>query len=233
MRANTSTRQKSAKPDTGARGSRRDQHKTLSRQLRRQLGARSRSPLPFDKLARELSGSISEKRHPAPIPCCVSASLRGLSASCNRGAPALHLALTLCLLALLSYIAWSDLRAFRIPDHATLPLALAGALWIWLTREPLALHIGAAIVVALVFLGLGLAYRQFRKIEGLGLGDVKLVAAGALWIGAGIAQAVAIGAGLALLVTVVKLRTARHSAGDPIPFGLYLAIGIGAVFLIR
>lgn len=233
MRANPSTRNQGAKPGAGTRRACGDKNKAFTRQLRRKLGARPRSPLPLDKLARELSGGISEKRHPAPFPCCVSNSLRGLSASCNRGALPLHLALTLCLLALLGYIAWSDLRAFRIPDHATLPLALAGVLWTWLNTEPLALHIGAAIVVALVFLGLGLAYRQIRQIEGLGLGDVKLVAAGALWIGTGIAHAVALGAGLALLVTAVKLRTARHGAGDPIPFGLYLAIGIGAVFLLR
>lgn len=146
--------------------------------------------------------------------------------------PVLHLALTLLCLALLAYIAVSDLRAFRIPDHATLPLALGGLVWILFYAPSPWLDIVSAVVAGGVFLALAAGYERLRGVEGLGLGDVKLVAAGGLWVGTGIAPAVALGAGAALAVTAFRTWLGRHATGDPIPFGPYLALGIGAVLLL-
>lgn len=146
--------------------------------------------------------------------------------------PALHLALTLLCLALLAHIAVSDLRAFRIPDHATLPLAIGGLVWAFLYAPVPWLSIASALVAGGVFLALAMGYERLRGVEGLGLGDAKLVAAGALWVGTGIALAIALGAGAALAVTALLAMQGRRSMSDPIPFGPYLALGIGAVFLL-
>lgn len=135
-------------------------------------------------------------------------------------------------MALLAYIAVSDFRKFRIPDHATLPLALGGLVWAFLYAPAPWLHVISALSVGGVFLALALGYERLRGVEGLGLGDAKLVAAGALWVGSGIALAVALGAGAALAVTALRVRQGRGSMSDPIPFGPYLACGIGAVFLL-
>ncbi len=144
---------------------------------------------------------------------------------------ALALALTFGCLACLVYIAWSDWRSFRVPDHATLPLGLGGLVWAYLYASPV-VHVVAAIIAAGVFLALAIGYERLRKVEGLGLGDVKLVAAGALWVGSGIALATALGAGAALAVTLLRMRLGHAGMTDPIPFGAYLAAGIGAVFLL-
>lgn len=146
--------------------------------------------------------------------------------------PPLHLALTLLYLALLAYIAVTDLRAFRIPDHATLPLAIGGLAWVFLYAPSPWLNLAAAIVAGSVFLALAAGFQRLRGAEGLGLGDAKLVAAGALWVGTGIALAIALGAGTALAVTALHAWHGRHAPGDPIPFGPYMAAGMGAVFLL-
>ncbi len=139
------------------------------------------------------------------------------------------LALSSGFLALLAYIAWWDLRAFRIPDHATLPLALGGVFWAVLAGSP-EVHFASAVIVGAIFLGLARGYETLRDMDGLGLGDIKLAAAGALWIGPGIASGVAIGAGAALAVTLARAAMGRQSMAEPVPFGAYLALGICAVF---
>ena len=143
----------------------------------------------------------------------------------------LALSLTFGFLACLAYIAWSDWRDFRVPDHATLPLGLGGLVWAFLFASPV-VHIVSAGVAAGVFLALAIGYERLRGIEGLGLGDVKLVAAGALWVGTGIALATALGAAAALAVTLLRVRFGGAVISDPIPFGAYLAAGIGLVFLL-
>ena len=87
------------------------------------------------------------------------------------------------LLICLAALAWIDLRQFRLPDALTLPLVLLG-LGLSLTGHgpaPLDAAIGAAAGFA-VFWALGATYFRLRKIDGLGLGDAKLMAAAGAWV---------------------------------------------------
>lgn len=139
--------------------------------------------------------------------------------------------LTLCL-ALLAYIAVWDLRAFRIPDHATLPLALAGLARLAIVFPgALQLHLAIALIAGALLLAVSAAYRRLRGIEGLGLGDIKMIAAGALWTGPATAMALSIAAGVALVITFLRMARGHQEPGDPIPFGAYLALGFGGVLI--
>jgi leader peptidase (prepilin peptidase)/N-methyltransferase len=126
-----------------------------------------------------------------------------------------------------------DLRYRRLPDGVTVPLAAAG-----LALAPLTGGIGlAAAVAGLVGAGgavwlVAVAFRRLRGVDGLGDGDVRLVAAIGAWLGPyGCAVTVAVAAGAALASTVVgqMWRYGRIDRMHRVPFGTFLS---GAFWLV-
>lgn len=89
-----------------------------------------------------------------------------------------------CLALTLAWVCVTDLRAYRIPDLASLGLVAAGlglsATSPWVT--PVEALCGAALGFG-AFALLGEAYFRFRGEDGLGLGDAKLMAAAGAWLG--------------------------------------------------
>lgn len=127
-----------------------------------------------------------------------------------------------------------DRRTGLLPDMLTLPLILAGLLVALLEPEgpPWPDRAIGAAIGWLLFAGLAFAYRRLRGRDGLGLGDAKLLAAGGAWLGwQALPWVVLIGAGAALMATLVTARgdVSRHTA---IAFGPWLALGIWAMRLI-
>jgi len=144
-----------------------------------------------------------------------------------------------CLLAL----ALADLRFFRLPDPLTgalallgLGLALAGDATGWPDwPDRLA---GALIGAALgggSFLALRLGYRWITGREGMGLGDVKLMAGIGAGLGAAALPVVALLAGVSALV-LASLRAWRRGRSlrraGRVPFGAFLALAAAAVWLL-
>ncbi len=127
-----------------------------------------------------------------------------------------------------------DLSDFRLPDALTGLLVLIGGAMAW--ADPArGLHdalIGAGVGAG-AFLSIRLAYQLVRRREGLGLGDVKLMAG----IGAGLGWAalpsVALVASLGALVMtgLHALRGNRAEGSTEIPFGAYLATAAALVWL--
>ena len=130
--------------------------------------------------------------------------------------------LVACLIAL----ATIDLRTGLLPDAITLPL-----LWFGLAANSLATFADAqsaiigAIAGYLSFFVLDRSYAAVRKQQGLGGGDLKLLAALGAWFGwqalPGIvllASVSGLAASLAMIVAGRWRRTTR------IPFGPYLAL---------
>jgi leader peptidase (prepilin peptidase)/N-methyltransferase len=137
-------------------------------------------------------------------------------------------ALSLTLLAL----TFIDLDTQLLPDKMTLPLMWAGLL----------LNVGgtftslqsAVIGAAAGYLALWSVYWLFRLItgkEGMGYGDFKLLAALGAWFGWQALPAIILLSSLVGAVTGIALIVARrHTSGQPIPFGPYLA-GAGLLAL--
>jgi len=134
----------------------------------------------------------------------------------------------LCLLS--GVLAWIDIRHGIIPDWLNATIAGLGLSKAVVAGGVLAgldaVCEGAAIGV--VFWLLRRLYFAFRKIQGLGLGDVKFLAAAGLWIGV---------AGLPILLVVATLTavacagvmqfTGRQlTAQTSMSFGPFLAIGL-------
>lgn len=129
---------------------------------------------------------------------------------------------------LLMGLALCDLTALRLPDPLNAALLATGLALGALGPELGAALIGAGVGAG-VFLAIRLCYAALRGREGLGLGDVKLMAG----IGAGLGwQAlplVALLAALAALGMTLVLRRGPVARDAEIPFGAYLC---GAAALV-
>jgi leader peptidase (prepilin peptidase)/N-methyltransferase len=129
----------------------------------------------------------------------------------------------------LTALAVVDARSFRLPDALTGALAAGGIISSFVLGDPTLIDALAGALLAGGVLGLVRHfYRVLRHIDGLGLGDVKLAAAGGVWLGW-------TGVGLMILLAACGAATfaiARAGAGRPLgrsdvlPFGPFLALAI-------
>ena len=141
------------------------------------------------------------------------------------------------LLAACGWLTWTDIRFGIIPNWlngliAVLGLArafaidgMSGAL----TAATAGVAIGATLVL------LRQAYFAWRGVQGLGLGDVKFLAAAGIWTGLSdfpllllIATLVAL-----LLAGVLHLTGRAVTARTAIPFGPSLAFGLLATLVLQ
>jgi leader peptidase (prepilin peptidase)/N-methyltransferase len=129
-----------------------------------------------------------------------------------------------CLLVALAAI---DLERYLLPDRLTLPgIALGLAAQPWLPGGSLAGAAAAAAAGAAVLLAVRAGWWLLRREEGMGLGDVKMLAMiGAFlgWRGAAVALVAAVGSGAAAGLAIVAF--ARAGLRAKLPFGAFLALG--------
>ena len=123
--------------------------------------------------------------------------------------------------ALLALLAL-DVEHHWLPDRITLPLLALGLL---LGAGDLADRLLGAAIGGGALLLLALGYKVLRRREGLGLGDVKLMAALGAWLGPLLLGPLLLGAALLglLMAAVMKLGGRDLPAGGRIPFGACLA----------
>ncbi|HEY3988583.1 MAG TPA: prepilin peptidase [Acidobacteriaceae bacterium] len=162
--------------------------------------------------------------------------------------------------AMLLALAVCDAETMQLPDTLTLPLLGLGILYragdglvgemsrgtAYAWHSALALGVRGAIsaaATAVALLVLRWVYSFVRRRQGLGLGDVKLAAAIAAWLGARqmcvvFFLAVVTGALTSLLVLALRERktaipkTAKPEGPLAVPFGTFLALaGIYCAFL--
>ncbi len=127
-------------------------------------------------------------------------------------------------------LAWIDFREGIIPDWLNLAIAALGA--IHAAALGGAAFLAEAIVEAAIIGGaiwvLRRLYFMLRGVQGLGLGDVKLLAASALWVGAaGIPMQLLVASLTALLAAVgLQLGGQAMTRQTALPFGPFLALGL-------
>jgi leader peptidase (prepilin peptidase)/N-methyltransferase len=93
----------------------------------------------------------------------------------------------------------------------------------------------AVLVVGATVWLLRRLYFAIRKIQGLGLGDVKFLAAAAAWVGIAGIPVMLLAATLTALATAGVLQIAGQSMTrqTSLPFGPFLAIGLWAGLMLR
>jgi leader peptidase (prepilin peptidase)/N-methyltransferase len=142
---------------------------------------------------------------------------------------------TLCLLS--AVLAWIDIRDGIIPDWLNLSIAGLG-----LAKAVMANGSAAGIeaagegaAIGLIFWLLRRLYFGWRKIQGLGLGDVKFLAAAGIWIGvAGLPVLLLFAALTALAAAAVMQLAGRDMTRQTsLPFGPFLTIGLLLALVVQ
>ena len=164
------------------------------------------------------------------IALSVDAMLAGRGAFLLFGSYAL-----LCLIC--TAIAFIDFRRGIIPDWLNLSIAGLGLVQAAAAGgAPVAIEaIGEGVAAGAIFWLLRRLYFLWRKSDGLGLGDVKFLAAAAIWVGiAGIPTLLLIAA-LAALAAAGSLQLAgqQMTRQTVLPFGPFLAAGLLLTLLGR
>lgn len=161
------------------------------------------------------------------------AALAGALAVFIGGAPAAAVAAALFFWMLIA-LAVIDLETGYLPDALTLPLLVLG---LAANGAGLFTPFNNALIGAVAgfsaFWLIGAAFKRLRRIDGLGLGDAKLLAALGAWVGwQALAPIVFIAALTALIgVSAAKLAGNSISRETPLPFGPALAAA-GAFVMI-
>ena len=138
----------------------------------------------------------------------------------------LRLGLYCALGSLLLVLAVIDWRTFEIPNGLNLAIALLGAVQLAADWEHWSLYVIGGCSVSLLFLMLWF----LTSGKGLGMGDVKLMAAAGLLLGwPRILLAMLLGS---MAGTVIHLIRMKRGAGRKLAFGPYLAFGIWISALI-
>jgi leader peptidase (prepilin peptidase)/N-methyltransferase len=146
---------------------------------------------------------------------------------------AINAAFGTILAALALYVAAVDLDRFEIPDTGSVAILIFGLAWTIATfgfdADAFVVVFARAAATAGLLLAVRAVYETVRGIEGLGLGDVKLAGAGAVWVcWSHMLTALTLAVAAALIVVVgrcviAKERIRGHIA---VPFGTFLAPAI-------
>ncbi|RQS70772.1 prepilin peptidase [Burkholderia sp. Bp8963] len=120
-----------------------------------------------------------------------------------------------------------DIRTGYLPDSMTLPLLWAGlALNLGGTFTSLRAAVIGAMAGYLFLWSIYWLFKWLRGIEGIGFGDLKLLAALGAWMGwAALPQVVLFAAVTGAIVGLVATWRGRMRFEEPIPFGPFLAAG--------
>ncbi|WP_323121541.1 prepilin peptidase [Burkholderia alba] len=120
-----------------------------------------------------------------------------------------------------------DIQTGFLPDSLTLPLLWAGlAVNLWDTFASLQAAVVGAIAGYLFLWCIFWLFKWLRGIEGIGYGDLKLLAALGAWLGwEALPQVVLIAAVAGAVVGLVATWRGRMRFEEPLPFGPFLAVG--------
>ena len=143
---------------------------------------------------------------------------------------------------LMLVVSFVDYKHFIIPDSISLPAIPLGLLVTFFLRDttysstPILDHLFASAAAAGFLWLVRVAYRKYRGVEGLGLGDVKLSAVAGAWTGFQGTTFVLVVACMAALLYVFLLSLRHPHSVDrktAIPLGTFLAPAIWLVWTIQ
>ena len=136
----------------------------------------------------------------------------------------------------LGALAWIDFKTGYLPDVLQIALTLAGVV-VLIVGSPIGIGWAGAVLGAaingFVFWALRWIVTRIKKREAMGLGDVKLVAVGGVWLGPWALPYIMALAGLLTLLAVgiASLIQGKALWRGEMPLGPGLAVGIFAAYL--
>ncbi len=130
------------------------------------------------------------------------------------------------LILILAYLAYVDLRTFRLPDVITIPLILAGLCFNSFSSlrfiTPQESVFGGLLGYLLLWL-LNRLYRYIKKQDGIGMGDAKLLSALGVWLGWVALPSILFLASISGIIGgLIWLKLNKQNHGSAFPFGPFL-----------
>ena len=161
---------------------------------------------------------VPSNQNKTALGCAAAGLLGGLLSALTQST--FHAILYTLLFALLTAVAVIDWRIFEIPNGLNLAILALGAVQLALDTKNWKLYLIGMFSVSLIFLALWALTRG----AGLGMGDVKLMAAAGLLLGwPRIVLSMLLGSILGSIIHLVRMRA---GAGKRLAFGPYLSAGI-------
>lgn len=148
--------------------------------------------------------------------------------------PNTTLIITLMLGAVLALLSAIDLKTLRLPDWLTLPLIALGLFATYaLALDDVLWRVAAVAAAYILLFAMAAIFRRLRGVDALGLGDAKLFAASAAWVGfEGLAGVLLISSAAGLLfAAIASVFGAKIDRTTLIPFGPFLAGGFWLTWL--
>lgn len=132
---------------------------------------------------------------------------------------------TVLLLGLLVSISYVDFKEMRVPNGLSALLLVCGlGFWLLTARERLTDQMFAGIALAVVMWIIRFGHSKATGRIGLGLGDVKMAGAGAVWINPLLLPFFVFAASASGLV--YALLASKQDKNERLPFAPFLAIGL-------
>jgi leader peptidase (prepilin peptidase) / N-methyltransferase len=142
-----------------------------------------------------------------------------------------------CVLGIIAIcISWIDFRQQIIPDALNGALAFGGIAALAASEKiTLADAVFGVLVGFLVPFTLALAYQWLRGISGLGMGDIKFLAASGFWIGVtGLPWLILFASLSGLIFALAKLAVVGDvSTQTRLAFGPHLAVALFATWIFK
>lgn len=142
--------------------------------------------------------------------------------------------LYLCFVATLFALCIFDLLYMRLPDLLNLALVALGLIRCASVdgASTSGALLGAVTAGSLLYL-VRWFYHSIRGVHGLGLGDVKLGAAGGLWVEWESVGIMILVASLSACVTIVAITRSigTETMRKPVPFGPFIVVGLLVTWL--
>ena len=176
-----------------------------------------------------LGGKCRSCKAPIPLryPLVEAATGALFLASFLRFGPTLEALAAAVLCALLVALALIDVEHFLLPDVITLPgIAVGLAFSPWLSWGGLKASLLGALVGGGILLALWGGWYLLRKEEGMGLGDVKMLAMVGAFLGVrGVLVTLLGGSILGSIVGLLLMSKSEAGLKSKLPFGTFLALG--------
>jgi len=130
-----------------------------------------------------------------------------------------------------------DFDRFEVPDAAAALLFFSGFAFTFLEPVPIYDDLLGGLIWPLVFLLVAVGFRKLRGYDGLGLGDVKLMAGIGLWCGLVDTVTVLLAASFSAALALVAITTMRGenpvgTRNSGIAFAPFLCLSAWVVWLV-
>jgi leader peptidase (prepilin peptidase) / N-methyltransferase len=136
---------------------------------------------------------------------------------------------SMLLMVIFGSVSYFDFRYLIIPDFVNAGLLLSGLFVATLRgNEEFFYATLVAIGIAMFFYTVVYIYAKVRGRQGLGMGDVKFIAAASTWVGlSGVPWLLLIASSAALVHALLKgISGGKLNSATRLPFGPYLALGL-------